>query len=70
MNDEELKWSVAPPTVAGWYWWRPAADRMPGMACVLETLAVRFGIELWQGGPERMAAEMGGEWAGPLQPPD
>lgn len=63
----EAGWTKEPPTVPGWYWYRP----QPGNPAWL--------VELWQNAKGLMYAEadreftpvcsMHGEWAGPLEPP-
>lgn len=69
-----MKYVKAPPTVDGWYWWRrdvrePAVirevlsgldnrrftDRRPGEQFSFDSIDVDY---------------LGGEWAGPLMPPE
>lgn len=67
---EHPGWTKEPPTEPGWYWWRYGPGTRPGMVCLFQTGAVRHALAHWAGEKEPTPAEMGGEWAGPLTPPE
>ena len=62
-----MNWTTDKPTKPGWYWWRQ--DRVAKMCRVWEwwdkkELYVRF-----EGADSEPVIALGGEWAGPLEPP-
>jgi hypothetical protein len=62
-----MTWTYERPTKPGWYWWRQ--DKAAAMCRVWEwwakpELYVRFGGE-----GSVPVNTLGGEWAGPLEPP-
>ncbi len=58
-----MKWTEDKPTVPGWYWWRIA-----GIPLVVE-LVFNMNKELMIEDDARHLDQLGGEWAGPLEPP-
>jgi len=56
-------WTGEKPTVPGWYWWREH-----GVPLVVE-LVHNMNMELMIEDDARHIGKLGGEWAGPLEPP-
>jgi hypothetical protein len=57
------RWSSTPPATDGWYWWRASGEH------VADLKRVRDGRMPWADG-ELPPGDVGGEWSGPLVPPD
>lgn len=61
-------WSSDPPKVPGWYWWRHVEIRQGVVVWVREDEGL-----MWVHVPHReprAPEEIGGEWSGPLVPPE
>lgn len=58
----ELAWTTDPPTKHGWYWWRGNDE---SGKILIRVVGVNADLYCTNG----FANEMGGEWAGPLEPP-
>lgn len=70
-----MKWTTKTPTVAGWYWWRKRAGKVPSVVELAEAerdepddgRLVRQDVDEYVPNPGTYG---GGEWAGPLVPPE
>ncbi len=58
-----MRWTSDKPTVPGWYWWR----QKPGGVLAIVEFASGVRYPLYGG---RYFKPQGGEWSGPLTPPD
>ena len=63
--EHPLAWTAEQPSSSGWYWWRPDSS-VPGIVVRLRESGAcyRAGTGYYMD-----VAEMGGFWAGPLNPP-
>ena len=68
-----MKWSNAPPTESGWFWFRDHKRGFPAQVVEIESIA-RMGLirqdELQFDGELVKSAPKTSEWAGPISPPD
>ena len=61
----ERRWSATIPAVPGYYWWREG----PGNARIVLVSSTGMVYDQYHGEPVSVM-RMGGEWYGPLQPPE
>lgn len=59
------QWSDQPPTVPGWYWYRPPYNSKPAIIEVCNLRGVLLGDDT-----DIPISEWPGQWAGPIIPPD
>jgi hypothetical protein len=58
-----LKWTTTPPVENGWYWWRSGKQGIVSITYVYDRAFMN-------GNHPFQVATYGGEWAGPLVPPE
>lgn len=59
-----MKWTAAPPTTPGWYWWREALFQEARVVEVYCSPATASLVARWC-----RVENMKGEWAGPIPLP-
>lgn len=66
-----MKWTADLPTVTGWYWWRIKEKAWMGIHHVQQSIdesgACYCAVTTTEGDT---VEDLGGEWAGPIDPPD
>lgn len=64
---DRLRWAKDVPTRDGFYWWRGSERAVPDVVQVMGGASAvwRFGCD-----DSEPPAGLGGEWCGPLVPPD
>jgi hypothetical protein len=67
---DKPKWAATPPTEPGWYWWRRDDSYDPVMAIVKRCPDGLVLSRLFKRLDWRLPSHCGGEWAGPLTPPE
>lgn len=63
-----MTWTNTPPTMTGWYWFR--REKYREQAPQILQVVSRGGQLLALGPWPMYVAELVGQWAGPLQPPE
>lgn len=61
-----MEWTTETPTESGWYWWR---DEGVEPDCVWVSAGPNAKVWTIQQGSDYLGTQ-GGEWYGPLAPPD
>jgi len=58
-----LTWTTDKPTKPGWYWYRPYRDGQHVEVCRVYEIEIDYWTTI-------IPPQTGGEWAGPLEPPE
>ena len=65
-----LTWSTMTPTEAGWYWWRREAGSPLHIGYIYYPAGSQELRARWMEVGSSIIEFIGGEWAGPLVPPE
>ena len=73
---KRLSWTTEKPTQTGWYFWRlrkggvAITERVERIEDRMHSTGIQFYVESFTNDPSEPVKEIGGEWAGPIEPPE